>query len=206
MNGTADARLAWEERYGAPHYVYGTEPNDFLRTQLPSVPIGRALCLAEGEGRNAVHVAAAGHETWSVDLTESGVAKTRRLAAGRGVQVEAVVGDLAEWDLGEASWDLVVSIFAHVPPQVRRDLHRRVVAALRPGGVLILEAYTPAQVGRGTGGPPVPELTMTLDGLREELTGLALRHGVELEREVVEGVGHTGVGAVVQLVGVKAPA
>ncbi len=203
MSPTEDPRLAWEARYAAAEYFYGTAPNDFLRERLPMVPVGRALCLAEGEGRNAVHVAEAGHETWSVDLTESGVEKTRRLADERGVHVEAVTADLAQWELGEACWDLVVSVFAHLPPAVRSDLHRRVVHALRPGGVLLLEAYTPEQIGRGTGGPPVPELTMTLDALREELAGLEFHHGAELVREVVEGSGHTGTAAVVQLVAVK---
>ncbi len=87
-----------------------------------------------------------------------------------------------------------MSIFAHMPPGVRRDLHSRVVGALKPDGVFLLEAYTPAQIGRGTGGPAVAEMTMTLDGLREELSGLELLHGEELDREVTEGAGHTGVG------------
>ncbi|MCU0274498.1 MAG: class I SAM-dependent methyltransferase [Acidimicrobiales bacterium] len=203
MSPSEDPRVAWETRYATTEYFYGTEPNDFLRERLPAIAVGRALCLAEGEGRNAVHVAAAGHETWSVDLTEAGVAKTRRLAAERGVRVEAISADLAHWDLGAATWDLVVSVFAHLPPPVRSDLHRRVVASLRPGGVFLLEAYTPDQIGRGTGGPPVAELTMTLESLREELVGLEIHHGVELLREVVEGSGHTGTAAVVQLVAVK---
>lgn len=86
---------------------------------------------------------------------------------------------------------------------VRRDLHARVVAALRPGGVFVLEAYTPDQIGRGTGGPAVPELTMTLQGLRDELAGLHLVHGVESVRDFVESAGHTGLGAVVQVIARK---
>lgn len=84
-----------------------------------------------------------------------------------------------------------------------RDLHSRVVAALKPGGMFLLEAYTPSQVGRCTGGPSVPEMTMTLDGLREELAGLDFVHAEELDREVVEGTGHTGIGAVVQVIARK---
>ena len=129
--------------------------------------------------------------------------KTLELAAGVGVTVAASQGDLATYDLGRGAWNGIVSIFAHLPPSVRAPLHRRVVDALAPGGVLLLEAYTPAQIGRGTGGPPVPELTMTLDALRVELDGLEFEHGAELEREVVEGAGHTGLAAVVQLVARK---
>lgn len=195
-----DARELWNGRYASADYVYGTAPNEFLRSRISDLPIGRALCLAEGEGRNAVFLAESGFTVTSVDLSRAGVDKTRRLAAERGVEVEAIVGDLADFDLGSQRWDLIVAIFAHVPPAVRRDLHRRVTAALAPGGAFVLEAYTPDQIGRGTGGPPVPELTMTLDGLRDELAPLVLDHGVELEREVVEGTGHTGPGAVVQVV------
>lgn len=203
MTEQPSARGMWEQRYSAEAYLYGTEPNEFLRANAHLLPAGATMCLAEGEGRNAVHLAGLGREVHSVDLTEAGVAKTLRLAQQQGVQVAAVVGDLAEFDLGVDRWPAMVSIFAHMPPAVRRDLHARVVRALAPGGVLLLEAYTPAQIGRGTGGPAVPEMTMTLEGLRDELAGLEFVHAAELEREVVEGPGHTGVGAVVQVIARK---
>lgn len=195
------ARDLWEERFSADGYLYGTEPNAFLRANVAALPSGTALCLAEGEGRNAVFLAECGHDVSSVDLTEAGVIKTRRLAAERGVRVDAAVGDLADFDLGRERWDLIVSSFAHLPSSVRRDLHRRVVTALKPGGMLLLEAYTPDQIGRGTGGPPTVELTMTLADLREELEPLEFVHAEELEREVSEGTGHTGLGSVVQVIG-----
>lgn len=197
------ARDMWEQRYAHDTYVYGTEPNDFLRAHVTTLPTGEVLCLAEGEGRNAVFLAAQGFTVHSVDLTAAGVAKTRQLAESRGVTVHATQADLAEHDLGSQRWHGIVSVFAHMPPTVRADLHRRAVDALRPGGVLLLEAYTPEQIGRGTGGPTVPEMTMTLDGLRRELAGLDFVHGEELLREVVEGPGHTGSGAVVQVIARK---
>lgn len=203
MTDEPTPRSMWEQRFGAETYLYGTEPNDFLRDSIRLLPIGTALCLAEGEGRNAVFLAESGYEVRSVDLTEAGVAKTLRLAEQRRVRVDAVVGDLGAFDIGIGRWDVVVSIFAHMPPPVRRDLHARVVAALKPGGVFLLEAYTPNQVGRGTGGPPSAETTMTLAALSEELAGLELIHAAELDREVVEGVGHTGRGAVVQIIARK---
>jgi SAM-dependent methyltransferase len=193
----------WEARYDTDTYVYGTEPNDFLRASVVHVQIGNALCLAEGEGRNAVFLAESGFEVHSVDLTEAGVAKTRRLAQDRGVQVHASVGDLATFDIGVERWDLIVSIFAHMPATVRRELHRRVVASLKPGGLLVLEAYTPDQIGRGTGGPSVAEMTMSLDILADELAPLEFEQAIELQRNVIEGAGHTGVGAVVQVIARK---
>jgi len=193
----------WEERYSVEDYVYGTEPNGFLEEHVADLPTGHVLCVAEGEGRNAVFLASTGRRVSSVDLTEAGVAKTHRLAAAAGVSVDAVVGDLADFDLGVDRWDAIVSVFAHVPLPIRVDLHRRVVTALRPGGVLLLEAYTPDQIGRGTGGPGSVDMTMTVDGLRAELEPLEFVHAEEREREIIEGTHHTGIGSVVQVIARK---
>ena len=189
----------WEVRYGHHDYHYGTEPNDFLRHQVAALPAGgRVLCIADGEGRNSVFLARQGFRVTAFDQAEAGVAKARRLAAEHGVEVDARVADAAHFEIGVGEWDAVVSIFAHMPPALRADLHRRVAVGLREGGVLLLEAYTPAQIGRGTGGPQVPEMTMSLQTLRAELPGLEELHAAELVRPVVEGPGHTGDGAVVQ--------
>jgi SAM-dependent methyltransferase len=204
MTAGTDARRMWDERYGGEHYLYGTEPNEFLAANVASLPMGEVLCLADGEGRNSVFLAGTGRTVSAVDLSESGVAKTRRLASACDVTVHAEVGDLARFELGDARWDGIVSIFAHVPPDARVDLHRRVVRALRPGGVLLLEAYTPDQIGRGTGGPPTADLTMTAEGLRVELRPLEFLHLAEVERDVAEGTGHTGTGSVVQVIARKA--
>lgn len=191
---------AWESRYSRDDYVYGTEPNDFLVEAVANRAPGRVLCLADGEGRNGVHLATLGHTVTSVDLTKAGMDKAAQLANAKGAELTTVVADLTDYDLGEARWDLIVSIFAHMPPDGRRKLHSRIAKALAPDGVFVLEAYTPDQIGRGTGGPPVPELTMTLDGLRSELQGLVITSGQEMIRPVVEGPGHTGDGAVVQVI------
>ena len=191
----------WDERYSPDEYVYGSEPNDFLKSMVAAIPEGGSvLCIADGEGRNGVFLAREGFQVTSFDLSARGVEKARRLATSAGVELDARVGDLAVVDLGTDRWDAVVSIFAHMPPPIRTDLHSRLARSLKPGGVFLLEAYTPDQVGRGTGGPPVTELTMTLDGLRSELGDLTEEHGRELVREVLEGPGHAGEGAVVQFV------
>ena len=191
----------WEGCYGSDEeFVYGTEPNDFLAAAVTGLPAGDVLCLADGEGRNGVYLAALGHTVTSVDLAKSGMAKASRLADRRDVELTTIVADLAEFDLGENQWDLIVSIFAHTPRPIRAKVHARVASALRPSGVFILEAYTPDQVGRGTGGPPVPEMTMTLDGLRQELTDMTIETGREVVRPVLEGPLHTGDGAVVQVI------
>lgn len=191
----------WDQRYDQHDYFYGTEPNDFLRAMTGQLPSGgRVLCLAEGEGRNAVWLAAQGYQVTAMDLSAVGLAKGQRLADHQGVNVVWQQADLADVDLGQACWDGIVSIFAHQPSAIRRLLHQRCVAALAPGGVMLLEAYCPAQLQYHTGGPRDADLLPTAAQLQAELAGLQFDHLVELERDVIEGQGHTGRAAVVQLV------
>jgi SAM-dependent methyltransferase len=189
----------WNDRYAVAGHVYGEAPNAFVAEVAPQIPGGPVLCLAEGEGRNAVHLATLGHPVAAVDQSEVGLAKARRLAGARGVEIETVVADLANYSIAAGAWAGIVATFAHLPPALRRRVHRDVVTGLQPGGVFILEAYTPAQLAFDTGGPKSPELLMTLAALRDELSGLQFLIARELERDVIEGAGHTGRGAVVQI-------
>ena len=195
----------WDQRYSEPGFAYGTEPNDFLRENAERhLPAGGAvLSLAEGEGRNAVFLAKRGFRVTGVDGSAVGLEKARKLAAEHGVELQTVVADLADFDLGVDRWDGIVSIWCHTPSALRTRLHRAVVAALKPGGVLLLEAYTPKQLGNKTGGPPVTDMLMTASALREELAGLDLLVADEKEREVHEGKHHDGLSAVVQVVARK---
>ncbi|MGD8570733.1 MAG: class I SAM-dependent methyltransferase [Gammaproteobacteria bacterium] len=193
----------WDERYSSDEYIYGKDPNDFLANAVDKIPKGKVLCIAEGEGRNAVFLAEKGYDVVAVDASAVGLEKARKLARERGVSIETIVCDLAHFDIESESWDGVVSIFAHVPPSVRKELHQKIVNGLRSGGTLILEAYRPDQLKYKTGGPPTAEFMMTLESLEGELEGLNFDYGVELDRDVVEGKFHTGKGAVVQIIGVK---
>jgi SAM-dependent methyltransferase len=189
----------WDERYSKPGFAYGTEPNDFLVSVADRIPPGPVLMLADGEGRNGVFLAGRGYEVVAVDQSEVGLAKARQLADDKGVRIQTRQADLRDYPIEPGAWAGIVSIFCHLPPSIRAPLHTAVVRGLRPGGVFVLEAYTPRQYGRGTGGPPTPELMMSLDVLTEELAGLELLHAVELEREVREGIYHTGLASVVQI-------
>jgi SAM-dependent methyltransferase len=189
----------WNSRYNIPHYYYGESANVFVAAAASHIPAGPVLCLAEGEGRNAVHLATLGHRVTAVDQSEAGLTKARHLAATRGVEIETVAADLANYRIAPNAWAGIVATFAHLPPALRRQVHAAAVQGLRPGGVFILEAYTPAQLAFGTGGPKSPELLMSLAGLRAELAGLEFLVAHELERDVIEGDGHSGRGAVVQI-------
>lgn len=196
--------MNWNERYATNEYAYGTEPNDFLVEQARLIPGGPVLCLAEGEGRNAVFLAGRGHAVTAVDGSATGLAKAQALATSRGVALTTHVADLADWRIEQGAWAGIVSIWCHLPPGLRRAVHVAVVQGLRPGGVFVLEAYTPAQLAFGTGGPREAQLLMTLGTLREELAGLEFVVAREVEREVHEGAFHNGRSAVVQLVARKA--
>lgn len=189
----------WDERFAEDGFAYGEEPNDFLREWAPRLPRGRTLCLAEGQGRNAVFLASLGHSVTAVDWSETGLAKARALAEHRGVKIRTVQADLAEHPIEPSAWDVIVAIFAHVPPDLRRRIHADCVRGLAPGGMMILVAYTPAQLSHGTGGPKDPALLMTKAGVMAELAGLDFLHAEECEREVREGRYHVGHAAIVQV-------
>ena len=195
--------LMWDERYQGDDYVYGTSANDFLQSHVDQLPMGRILCLAEGEGRNAVFLAERGFDVTAVDQSSVGLTKAHKLAAERGVNIATIVADLADFHIEPEAWDGIVSIFAHMPAQARRHLHRKVVSGLRSGGVFLLEAYRPEQLQYGTGGPPATEMMMNLNGLRVELAGLELEYAADVLRDIREGRLHTGQGAVVQVLARK---
>jgi SAM-dependent methyltransferase len=202
MNDPPKAEMnPWDERYRAAGYYYGAEPNDFLREQCGEIPRGGdVLCLAEGEGRNAVFLAAQGYAVVAVDQSAVGLRKAERLAALKGVRITTIQADLAEYRIEPDRWDGIVSIWCHLPRALRTEVHRQVVTGLKPGGVLLLESYTPEQLRYGTGGPPTADRMVTLEDLRRDLDGLVFIHAMERERVVTEGTGHTGLSAVVQVV------
>ena len=193
----------WDDRYRADEYAYGREPNGFLRAEAHRIPRGRVLCLAEGEGRNAVFLAGLGHEVTAVDFSAEGLRKAERLAREQHVKITTVHADLSTYEPESESLTGIVAIFAHLPPVVRKRVHAWIPRALRPGGVLILEAYTPQQLALNTGGPRDPALLMTLAELRDELSPLTIEIGREVERQIDEGSFHSGTSATVQVVAVR---
>jgi cyclopropane fatty-acyl-phospholipid synthase-like methyltransferase len=192
----------WNERYAVDGYLYGTEPNAFL-AEHASMLRGPVLSLAEGEGRNAVFLASLGLEVHGVDGSAVGLAKAQRLARSRHVEIRTDVVDLADFTPDRAAYGSVVSIWAHLPSAVRAHLYPLVESALVAGGVLLLEAYSEAQLAHNTGGPKDPDMLMTPAKIRAEFPNLKPVLLREVEREVMEGVAHSGLSSVVQFIGVK---
>ncbi|NOR61503.1 MAG: methyltransferase domain-containing protein [Rhodobacteraceae bacterium] len=196
----------WDKRYSGKAFAYGTTPNDFLRAQAHNLPLGDVLSLGEGEGRNAVFLAGLGHKVSALDGSQVGLEKAQAFAKDQGVEIKTIHADLANYQIEENRWDVIVSIFCHLPPDIRRKTHRQIAAALRPGGCLILEAYTPQQLEYKTGGPPTAAMMMDLESLRAELGALEFEFAQEGIRDVQEGAFHSGTGATVQLVARKGEA
>lgn len=190
----------WDQRYAGQEYVFGTEPNDFLAEHARRLR-GPVLSLAEGEGRNAVFLASLGLQVHGVDGSSVGLAKAQALARERGVEIETELVDLAEFAPEPGRYGAVISIFAHLPGAIRSRLYPLVERSLQPGGIVLLESYSEAQLGRSTGGPKDLDLLMTTAKVEREFPNcepILLR---ELLRDVQEGVRHTGLSAVVQFLG-----
>jgi SAM-dependent methyltransferase len=192
----------WDERYSVDEYVYGVEPNDFLRESAWRIPSGHVVCLADGEGRNSVFLASLGYTVTAVDLSVEGLRKAERLARERGVSVECVHADLADYQLS-GSLSGIISIFAHVPRTIRARIHAGCPQALVQGGVFLLEAYRPEQLAFGTGGPRDAALLPTLTELEQELRPLDLVVARDVERDIQEGLFHGGRSATVQIIGIR---
>ncbi|MBE9640398.1 SAM-dependent methyltransferase [Salipiger mangrovisoli] len=195
----------WDERYAVEDYVYGTEPSGVLiRRNHWLKPGAKTLCVADGEGRNSVYLAQQGLKVTAFDGAAAAVDKARRLAAGRGVEVEYSVQDVFDWDWPVAEFHLVVGIFIQfVGPEGRAMLFDKMKQALKPGGVLLLHGYTPRQLQFGTGGPGVAENLYTAGMLRKAFADMQVQVIEDYELDIREGRGHVGRSALIDLIAVK---
>ncbi len=200
--GFADPSGTWNKRFAVDGYLFGTEPNAWLREQAVRWQPGqRVLCVADGEGRNSVWLAGRGLVVDAFDVAEVGVAKARRLAAARGVTVNFAVADCDAYAWSEAAYDGVAAVFVQfADPALRERLFAHIVRSLRPGGLLVLQGYTPQQLEYRTGGPSVLSHLYTETMLREAFAALEILELREYEAEVAEGNGHRGHSALIGLV------
>jgi SAM-dependent methyltransferase len=201
---TTNGVLMWNERYAEPEFAYGKEGNDFLKQQLNKPGKGKVLCLAEGQGRNAVYLAGLGYDVTAADLSTVGLERTKELAGEKGVAVDTLHVDLGEYRLANQAWDGIVCIFGHFPPSVRTHVLKQIPAGLKPGGFLLMEVYSVDQLNYGTGGPKEASMLYQLDELRQ-LLGPDWEFTVlqQTEREVHEGPYHNGNSSVIQVFGRK---
>jgi SAM-dependent methyltransferase len=192
----------WEGRYAPEDYLFGTAPNAFLAAQKARLPKhGRALSVADGEGRNGVWLAEQGLDVVSMDFSPRAQAKARQLAASRGVIVTTERVDIANWNWPADAYDVIVVVFAQ--PLERTALFAGIRRALKPGGLLLIEGYPPRQLQFGTGGPGDVERLYTREHLEAgfgDFTDVLIK---EYDAEIYEGDGHGGMSALIDLVATK---
>lgn len=198
-------RIRWDTRFGGEEFLFGTAPNRFLASQAELLKPGMsALCVADGESRNGVWLAGRGLRVTAFDFSPVGVEKARRFAREAGVAIEHHVASINDWDWDARSFDLVALIFTQfATPQEREGMFAGVVRTLVPGGLLLLQGYTPKQLEYGTGGPKQIERLYSEALLRESFASLDILHLAEHEELVEEGLGHHGMSALIDLVARK---
>ncbi len=192
----------WEGRYAPESYLFGTAPNAFLTRQKARLPkSGRALSIADGEGRNGVWLAEQGLDVVSMDFSTRAQVKAQALAASRGVKITTEAVDLTTWEWPADAFDVVVAIFAQ--PLERTRLFAGIRRALKPGGLALVEGYPPKQLEYGTGGPGEVERLYTRAQLEAGFAGFSSVEITEYDAEIYEGDGHGGMSALIDLVATK---
>jgi 2-polyprenyl-3-methyl-5-hydroxy-6-metoxy-1,4-benzoquinol methylase len=193
----------WNDRYAGEEFVYGKEPNEFFKSELSNLPPGKLLLPCEGEGRNAVFAA---RQKWTVDAfdqSEKGKEKCLSLADQYKVTVTYTIADAMEIELEENKYDVIALIFAHFPSAIRKQFHQKCINALKPGGLLLLEAFNPLQLNNQSGGPKDPDMLYTADLLQKDFANLNIKYLEELSVDLSEGKHHSGKGDVVRLLATK---
>lgn len=194
----------WDERYSGDEFVYGEGPDVYLASQRGRLHSGmKALVPGDGEGRNGVWLAEQGLEVITVDLSELGTRKANQLADRRGVSITTVQADLSSWSWPVSQFDIVASIFLHLPPTVRQQLHRAMLSSLRPGGLLVIEAFRPEQLRYrktygSSGGPPMEEMLFSETMLRDDFIEAEVIELESLEIDMGKEGAHSGLSAVIR--------
>lgn len=195
----------WDERYASEDYLFGTEPNEFLVSQIDLLKPGMScLAVADGEGRNGVWLAQQGLRVLSVEASAVALDKAKKLARQRGVAIDFEQADVAHWQWGENRFDAVAAIFIQfAPPALREQMFAGIKRCLKPGGLLLLQGYTPRQLEYKTGGPPAAENMYTLELLHNAFGDMEIMHLREHDGHIGEGTGHSGMSALIDLVARK---
>ncbi len=195
----------WDERYAGDEYLFGTEPNAFLLSQQALLKQGAyCLAVADGEGRNGVWLAGQGLRVLSVEASAVALNKAKKLAQQRAVNTDFELADLLQWDWGVNRFDVVVAIFIQFTgPEQRGEMFANIKRCLKPGGLLLLQGYTPRQLEYKTGGPPVAENLYTEPMLRSAFADMEILHLREHDDIIREGAGHSGMSALIDLVAKK---
>ena len=201
-------KALWDERYSNEAFAFGENPNVFLTETLPQFKPGSALFAAEGEGRNAVYAAVLGWKVAAFDLSEHGKTKAALLAKKQQVVIDYQVGDLQDIDYKENSFDVIVLIYAHFPAAVKSSCHQKLISYLKPGGVVIFEAFSKNHIQYNSinlkvGGPKDIDQLYSIEEIKKDFQDFEIIELIETETDLSEGLYHIGKGSVIRFVGRK---
>jgi 2-polyprenyl-3-methyl-5-hydroxy-6-metoxy-1,4-benzoquinol methylase len=193
----------WNARYSEEGFAYGQTPNEFFKEQIDKLPVGKILFPCEGEGRNAAYAAALGWEVQAFDISEVGKQKAIDFAASFNAKINYEICNVADANFEDNTFDAVVLIYSHLPEILRIELHGKIKNWLKPGGVVILEAYNPQQLNNSSGGPKDVEMLYSSETLLSDFHGMHFEILEEKQIELNEGKYHIGIADVVRFVGRK---
>lgn len=193
----------WNERYANTEFAYGKEPNEFLKAELKPRKPGKILLVCEGEGRNAVYAAKLGWDVDAFDLSEEGYKKAMLLAEEESVKINYKLADATVVQYPEGVYDAVVFIYAHFPVEIRKAIHEKACKWLKPGGIILLEAFNYMQVNNTSGGPKDPSMLYTQKMMEYDFNSLNIQK-INYESIILnEGKFHSGKADVIRLLAQK---
>ncbi len=193
----------WNKRYGAAAYAYGEESNAFIKEELSHRKPGKILFPAEGEGRNAVYAATLGWDVAAFDPSIEGKKKAGLLAKKHNAEIDYQVAGYANAEYQPGSFDCLVLVFAHMPPEIRNATHKKLVNYLKPGGTLLLEGFSKKQIHKNSGGPQNIDFLFSKEELESDFSDFPQLHISETETTLDEGPYHQGDASVIRVVGKK---
>ncbi|MBL0030994.1 MAG: class I SAM-dependent methyltransferase [Bacteroidetes bacterium] len=199
---------SWDDRYSKEEFVYGEEPNNFLREQLQKLKPGKILFPAEGEGRNAVFAATKGWDVYAFDISSVGKRKAEELAKKNNVKIKYEVGGLQSLNYKPESFDVIALIYAHFPAEIKSEYHKTLGNYLKKGGIIIFEAFSKKHLeyisrNESVGGPREIEMLFSKEEIQSDFNNFEI---IELDEKVIqlnEGSFHNGEGSVIRFIGRK---
>ncbi|MCX7550353.1 class I SAM-dependent methyltransferase [Xanthomarina sp. F2636L] len=192
----------WNDRFGQEEFIYGTQPNEFFKEQINKLKLGSLLLPAEGEGRNAVYAAILGWQVTAFDISERGQEKALRLAKEKNVSIDYHIFGVLDF-MSSQQFDVIGLCYAHFPIELRKEAHRHLINFLKPGGIIIFEAFSKAQFGNTSGGPKSKDMLFSIEEIKDEFKELKFKILKEETIQLSEGNHHKGEAEVIRFVGVK---
>jgi len=190
----------WNNRYSSEEYYFGKEPNEFFKETIDKLPIGNALFLGDGEGRNSVYAAKLGWDVHCMDISETAKEKAEKLADENNVKIDYKVFDAIEYNYPHETYDAVVLIYFHIDEELREYFNKKIIDSLKTNGTIILLVYEKDHIKLNTNGPSSLNLLYSLDEIVEDFIDFdfetlikekisRIKNGIQQESIVIKFIG-----------------